>query len=58
MLDVPGADRSPFLNQVEAFAAAVLGGAAFPFPPAHDLHIMELVLRAQHQARPELTHAA
>ena len=58
VLDVPGADRSPFLNQVEAFAASVLDGTAFPFPPATDLHIMELVLRAQHQARPELTHAA
>ena len=58
MLDVPGAGRSPFLNQVEAFAASLLGGARFAFSPAHDLHIMELVLRAQRQARPELTHAA
>ena len=56
-LDVPGADRSPFLNQVEAFAAS-LSGRSFPFLPAHDLHVMELVLRAQAQARPELTHAA
>ncbi len=58
VLDVPGADRSPFLNQVEAFATSVLRREAFPFPPAHDLHIMELVLRAQRQPRPELTHAA
>ncbi len=56
-LDVPGTDRSPFLNQVEAFAAS-LSGRSFPFLPAHDLHVMELVLRAQAQARPELTHAA
>ncbi len=58
VLDVPGAGRSPFLNQVEAFAASLLSRKPFPFPPAHDLHIMELVLRAQHQARPELVHAA
>ena len=49
---VPGASRSPFLNQAEAFAAAVLGGTPFPFPPAHDLHTMDLVLRAQAQAKP------
>ena len=59
--DVPGAARSPFLNQVEAFAEAVLGRTPFAFPPAHDLHIMELVMRAQAQARPAMTgmhHAA
>ena len=49
---VSGADRSPFLNQAEAFADAVLGGAPFAFPPARDLHIMDLVLRAQAQAKP------
>ena len=49
---VPGADRSPFLSQAEAFADAVLGGAAFPFTGAHDLHVMGLVLRAQAQAKP------
>ena len=58
LLDVPGADRSPFLNQVEAFAGCLLAGQAFPFPPADDLHLMELILRAQRQARPELHHAA
>ncbi len=47
---VPGAERSPFLNQVEAFAAAVGGEAAFPFPAAADLHTMALVLRAQRMA--------
>ena len=55
---VPGADRSPFLNQVEAFAACLQSGRSFPFPPAHDLHIMDLVLRAQRQAKPDLHHAA
>jgi len=49
---VPGADRSPFLNQAEAFADAVLAGAPFAFPAARDLHIMDLVLRAQAQAKP------
>lgn len=36
-------DRSPFLAQVEAFAACVLGGRPFPYPPARDLHTMRLV---------------
>ena len=57
-LDVPGADRSPFLNQVEAFSACLQSGTVFPFTPAHDLHIMDLVLRAQRQAKPDLHHAA
>ncbi len=57
-LDVPGAERSPFLNQVEAFAAALLTRTPFAFGPAHDLHIMDLVLRAQAQATPGLSHAA
>ena len=57
-LDVPGAERSPFLNQAEAFASALLAGTPFPYPPAHDLHIMDLVLRAQRQATPGLHHAA
>lgn len=59
---VPGAERSPFLNQVEAFAAAVAGGPAFPFPPAQDLATMGLLLRAQAMAAPprdsERDHAA
>ena len=46
-IDVPGIDRSPFLNQVEAFAGAVLGTHDFPFTPAGDLATMALVLRAQ-----------
>ncbi|MBC7801132.1 MAG: Gfo/Idh/MocA family oxidoreductase [Gemmatimonadaceae bacterium] len=51
-IDVPGADRSPFLNQVEAFADAVLGQRPFGFPGAQDLAIMDLVLRAQAMAKP------
>jgi len=55
---VPDADRSPFLNQVEAFADAVLGVRAFPFPAAHDLDIMSLVLRAQAMAKPPVVRDA
>ena len=58
ILDVSGADRSPFLNQVEAFAESLLTRRPFAFTAAHDLHIMDLVLRAQHQAMPGLHHAA
>ena len=43
---VPDADRSPFLGQIEAFSDAAIGAAAFPFGPAHDLHVMELLMRA------------
>ena len=50
-VDVGGADRSPFLNQVEAFADHVRG-AAFPSSPEADLHLMRLVARAQEMARP------
>ena len=57
-LDVPGVERSPFLNQVEAFAASLLSGTPFAYTPAHDLHIMGLVMRAQNQALPGLHHAA
>ncbi len=57
-LDVPLAQRSPFLNQVELFASCLQSRRPFPFPPSHDLAIMSLVLHAQRQARPELTHAA
>lgn len=57
---VPGAERSPFLNQVEAFADAVLGRGPFPFPPEGDLHTMALVLKAQRMAAPprKTAHAA
>jgi predicted dehydrogenase len=57
-IDVPDAARSPFLNQVEAFAGCVLEGRPFAFSPQQDLAIMELVMRAQRQAHPELHHAA
>ncbi len=36
-------DRSPFVAQVETFAACLLAGEPFPFPPARDLHTMRLV---------------
>lgn len=39
-------DRSPFLNQVEAFAGAVLAGEPFPFPPERDLHTMCVLVEA------------
>ncbi len=56
---VPGADRSPFLNQIEAFSDAVLGAGRFSFSGAHDLSIMDLVLRAQAMAiPPNVAHAA
>lgn len=42
----PLEDRSPFLNQVEAFAGAVLSGEPFPFPPERDLHTMRVLVRA------------
>ena len=51
-VEIPGADRSPFLNQVEAFAAALLTGAAFPFAAEADLATMRLVLQAQSMAVP------
>ena len=54
---IDGADRSPFLNQVEAFAAAILNGTPFPFPAEADLHTMGLVLRAQAMAVQSLTTA-
>ena len=47
---VPGIERSPFLNQVEAFAGAVLGAGGFPFTPEGDLATMRLLLDAQRQA--------
>jgi predicted dehydrogenase len=56
---VAGIERSPFLNQVEAFADAVLGATPFPFTPENDLATMRLLLRAQEQAAPPgLPHAA
>jgi predicted dehydrogenase len=57
-LAVPNDERSPFLNQVEAFADAVQGRSRFAFSPQGDLAIMDLVMRAQRQVQPELHHAA
>ena len=58
-IEVEGADRSPFLNQVEAFAAALSGNAGFPFTPEADLATMALLLKAQAMAHPIRTeHAA
>ncbi len=48
---VPDALRSPFLDQVEAFAAAVLACRPFAFSPAHDLRTMALLARAQAMVR-------
>ena len=50
-VEVPGIERSSFLNQVEAFAGSVLGTHAFPFTPAGDLAAMAMVLRAQSQVQ-------
>ena len=49
-VEVAGAERSPFLNQIEAFAAAVAGTATFPFSPEGDLATMALLLKAQGMA--------
>jgi len=46
----PADDRSPFLNQVEAFADALLSGRPFPFPPELDLHTMRLLDGAAREA--------
>ncbi len=37
------AGRSPFAAQLDAFAAALRDGPAFPHPPGHDLHTMRLL---------------
>ena len=39
----PGDDRSPFAAQAEAFAASVLGGRPYPFPPGRDLRNFALL---------------
>jgi 1,5-anhydro-D-fructose reductase (1,5-anhydro-D-mannitol-forming) len=57
LIEVEGADRSPFLNQVEAFADAVAGNGAFAFTAEHDLHTMGLLLKAQAMALPQPTGA-
>jgi len=39
----PADDRSPFAAQAEAFAASVLEGRPYPFPPGRDLHNLALL---------------
>ena len=56
-MTIDGIERSPFLNQIEAFAAAV-EGAAFGFTPEQDLHTMELLMRAQVMIASPTTRAA
>ncbi|WP_158044070.1 Gfo/Idh/MocA family protein [Skermanella pratensis] len=43
---VPGAGRSPFLNQIEAFGDAVLAGRPFPYPSERDLRLFTLMERS------------
>ncbi len=42
----PEEDRSPFLDQVEAFADAILSNQPFPFSPQRDLHTMHVLMEA------------
>ena len=48
----PEEDRSPFLGQVEAFAACLLEGRPYPFPPEADLATMRLLDAANGAAIP------
>ena len=45
-VNVPDPDRSPFLNQIEAFGEAVLSGRPFAFPPERDLRLFTLMERS------------
>ena len=42
----PEEDRSPFLNQVEAFSACVLEGKSYPFAPERDVRQLHLLTQA------------
>ncbi|MET0405627.1 MAG: gfo/Idh/MocA family oxidoreductase, partial [Cystobacter sp.] len=42
----PEEDRSPFLNQVEAFSTCVLEGRAYPFSPERDVRLLNLLSQA------------
>lgn len=42
----PEEDRSPFLNQVEAFSSSVLEGRTYPFAPERDLRLLGLLERS------------
>ena len=57
LVEVPGAARSPFLNQAEAFAASLLEGSEFTFSAEHDLHTMALLQRAQAMVTAQLVGA-
>ena len=46
-IDFSTNDRSPFLNQVEAFADTVLGRTAWPYPAERDVHTMRLLDRCR-----------
>jgi hypothetical protein len=43
---VPDPDRSPFLNQIEAFGEAVLSGRPFDFSAERDLRLFTLMERS------------
>jgi 1,5-anhydro-D-fructose reductase (1,5-anhydro-D-mannitol-forming) len=43
---VPDPDRSPFLNQIEAFSEAVLSGRPFAFSAERDLRLFTLMERS------------
>ncbi|WP_119069826.1 Gfo/Idh/MocA family protein [Rubrobacter indicoceani] len=45
-VEVPGIERSPFLNQISAFSAALLSGEPFEHGPGRDLKTMEIVTGA------------
>ncbi|MCP3167840.1 Gfo/Idh/MocA family protein [Myxococcus qinghaiensis] len=47
----PDEDRSPFLNQVEAFSACVLDGRPQPFAPERDVRLVGLLSQALHSGR-------
>ena len=42
----PEEDRSPFLNQVEAFSTCALEGRAYPFAPERDVRLLGLLTQA------------
>lgn len=50
-LAVPDATCPPFLAMVEEYAAHLLGGTRPALGPAHDLHVMSLLARAQAMLR-------
>ncbi len=51
-VDVPFGDGDPFAAQFAAFTAAVAGGSAWPYAPARDLRLHELLLEALHREGP------